>query len=389
MKTTIFNKELSFLFLLLININFFHVFASVKNDSLLNIVSDTFYYIVQKPPTGYDSYKATIPHGTVKIVSYYSSTVGKNRNTRIYLPPGYSADSAYPVLYLLHGIGGDINEWYYNGNPHYILDNLIAEGKAKPMIIVLPNGRAMVDDSPGSNIFAPDKIEGFARFEQELITDLIPFIDTNFATISTRESRAIAGLSMGGGQSLNFGLAHLDAFAWIGAFSPAPNTKMPEQLIPKPDSVKDKLSLLWISCGKSDNLLYVSERTHNYLDKNKISHVYYITEGGHDFAFWKMSLYHFAQLIFKTYRVIIPDEKTKIKLNNEKNYMIYNATHKTLKFNNSESKDIFIYDLSGRLVNKIMSYKGDNLKLDNNLKGFYILMVITGDISFTQKLFIQ
>ena len=152
---------------------------------------------IPSPPAGFDAYRSNIPHGTTEVVSYYSSTVGISRNTRIYLPPGYNQDSSYNVLYLLHGIGGDINEWYNFGAPHYILDNLFAENKIAPMIVVLPNGRAMVDDSPGSDIFAPDKVAGFANFEFELIKDLIPFIDTTYAVKSDREARAIAGLSMG------------------------------------------------------------------------------------------------------------------------------------------------------------------------------------------------
>jgi enterochelin esterase-like enzyme len=159
-------------------------------------------------------------------------------------PPGYTTDSTYNVLYLLHGIGGDINEWYNYGAPHNILDNLYAEGKIDPMVVVLPNGRAMVDDSPGSNIFAEDKIAGFANFEFELIKDLVPFIDTSYCAKSNREARAIAGLSMGGGQALNFGLAHLDTFAWVGAFSPAPNTKAAASLIPDLSEDTAKISAL-------------------------------------------------------------------------------------------------------------------------------------------------
>jgi enterochelin esterase-like enzyme len=255
--------------------------------------------LISPPPLGFDSYKSNIAHGETRVVSYYSSTAGIARETRIYLPPGYNKDSTYNVLYLLHGIGGDINEWYYNGVPHYILDNLYSEDKIAPMIVVLPNGRAMADDSPGSDIFAPDKIEGFANFEFELIKDLIPFIDNMYPVKPGREARAIAGLSMGGGQALNFGLAHLDTFAWVGAFSPAPNTKDTASLVPNLAEDTAKISAIWISCGSVERLQYISQNTHNFLVQHNIKHYYLIESGkGHDWSVWKSGLYHFTQRIF-------------------------------------------------------------------------------------------
>jgi enterochelin esterase-like enzyme len=162
---------------------------------------------------------------------------------------------------LLHGIGGDEKEWLKGGNPQLILDNLFAEKKIEPMIVVMPNGRAMKDDRATGNIMAPDKVEAFATFEKDLLTDLIPFIEKKYPVLTDREHRAIAGLSMGGGQSLNFGLGNLDRFAWVGGFSSAPNTKKPEELIPNPEDAKKKLKLLWISCGDNDRLIYV-QQTH-------------------------------------------------------------------------------------------------------------------------------
>src|SRR5690606_13756401 len=131
-------------------------------------------------------------------------------------PPGYTKGKRYPVLYLLHGIGGTEKEWLEHGQPQVILDNLYSKGKLEPMIVVMPNGRAMKDDSASGNIFAPDKVEAFANFENDLLNDLIPFIEKNFKVYKDKEHRAIAGLSMGGGQTLNFGLGNLDKFAWIG-----------------------------------------------------------------------------------------------------------------------------------------------------------------------------
>ena len=122
----------------------------------------------------------------------------------IYTPPGYSKSKKYPVLYLLHGIGGDEKEWLKGGQPQVILDNLYAENKIEPMIVVMPNGRAMKDDRAIGNIMAPDKVQAFATFEKDLLNDLIPFIEKKYPVIKDREHRAIAGLSMGGGQSLEF-----------------------------------------------------------------------------------------------------------------------------------------------------------------------------------------
>ena len=133
-------------------------------------------------------------------------------------------------MYLLHGIGGDEKEWLNGGQPQVILDNLYAGNNLEPMIVVMPNGRAMKDERATGNIFAPDEAEAVATSEKDLLHDLIPFIEKSFPVISDREHRAIAGLSMGGGQSLNFGLGNLDVFAWVGGFSSAPNTKAPEEL---------------------------------------------------------------------------------------------------------------------------------------------------------------
>ncbi len=255
--------------------------------------------IVNQAPKGFDSLQADIAHGNIDSVYYQSRTVGTKRKAMIYTPPGYSKDKKYPVLYLLHGIGGDEHEWLNGGHPEVVLDNLYAENKIEPMIVVMPNGRAMKDDRPIGNIFDSVKVQAFATFEKDLLSDLIPFIEKTFPVYADREHRAIAGLSMGGGQSLNFGLGNLDEFAWVGSFSAAPNTKPPKLLLPNPDEARKKLKLLWISCGDNDGLITFSLRTHNYLLANDVPHIFYIMPGVHDFNVWKTSLYIFAQLIFK------------------------------------------------------------------------------------------
>jgi enterochelin esterase-like enzyme len=250
-------------------------------------------------PGGFDSLQQNIPHGVIDTITYTSKTVGANRRAIIYTPPGFSKKKKYPVLYLLHGIGGDEKEWLNGGKPQVILDNLYAAGKIEPMIVVMPNGRAMKDDRAGGNIFDSAKVQAFATFEKDLLNDLIPFIEKKYPVLKDREHRAIAGLSMGGGQSLNFGLGNLDKFAWVGGFSSAPNTKRPEELVPDPEAAKSKLKLLWISCGDIDRLLPFSKRTHDYLYEKNIPHIYYIEPGDHNFKVWKNGLYMFSQFLFK------------------------------------------------------------------------------------------
>jgi enterochelin esterase-like enzyme len=268
----------------------------------LNLINSQFGFsqsTVTPALPGFDVVRTDIPHGKIDTISYNSATVGTTRKALIYTPPGYSADKKYPVLYLLHGIGGDELEWLNGGHPEVILDNLYAANKVEPMIIVMPNGRAMKDDRATGNIFDREKVEAFAKFEKDLLNDLIPFVEKNFPVIADRENRAIAGLSMGGGQSLNFGLGNLGKFAWVGGFSSAPNTRKLEELIPNPAKAKDQLRLLWLSCGDKDGLIRFSKQTHDYLKTNNIPHIYYIEHGYHDFKVWKNGLYMFSQLLFK------------------------------------------------------------------------------------------
>ncbi|WP_230986820.1 alpha/beta hydrolase [Cohnella fermenti] len=234
-------------------------------------------------------------------IEYESRTVGVRRRAMVYAPPGFSEDALhrYNALYLLHGIGGDEKEWHVHGRPHIILDNLYAEGKLASMIVVMPNGRAMPDDRSGGNPFDADKLQAFETFESDLLHDLIPHMEANYPVAAERERRALAGLSMGGGQALNIGLARLDMFAWIGAFSPAPNTKAPERLLPNPEEANAQLRLLWLSCGVLDDLKSVSDRTHAYLEEHRVEHLWYEEPGGHDWPVWKNDLYRFAPLLFK------------------------------------------------------------------------------------------
>lgn len=249
-------------------------------------------------PEGFDKETAGIERGTIEEVEYKSSTVGTTRKVTVYLPPKYDKSKKYPVLYLLHGIGGDHKEWM-QGVPNIIMDNLYAQGKAKPMIIVMPNGRALPNDKPEGNVYAPEMVKGFEIFERDLIDDLIPFIQGKYSTYTDQPNRAVAGLSMGGGQSLNFGLGNLDKFAYVGGFSSAPNTKQPEQLIPDVEATKKANKLLWMVCGNKDGLMFNSTRLKAFCDKNKVPcTLIEYPDGQHDFVVWKYGLYNFAQLIF-------------------------------------------------------------------------------------------
>jgi enterochelin esterase-like enzyme len=278
----------------------------MKQITLLALIFMLFEYIAFSqqsiPPVleGYDIVQQDIAHGKIDTVTYVSKTVGTSRRVLIYTPPGYSKEKKYPVLYLLHGIGGDEKEWLKGGQPQVIFDNLHADGKMEPMIVVMPNGRAMKDDRAVGNIFDKDKVEAFATFEKDLLNDLIPYIEKKVPVINDRQHRAMAGLSRGGEQSLNFGLGNLDRFAWVGGFSSAPNTKAPQELIPDPATAKQQLKLLWISCGDKDGLITFSQRTHDYLTTNQIPHIYHIIpDGVHDFKVWKESLYLYSQLLFR------------------------------------------------------------------------------------------
>ncbi len=241
--------------------------------------------------------RAEIPHGKLEMVEYDSKSVGTRRKMQVYTPPGYTPDKKYPVLYLLHGIGGDETEWQRFAKPNLLLDNLLAEGKAVPMILVMPNGRAQKNDRAEGNVYAA--APAFAAFEQDLLNDVIPTIQMRYSVLADSGHRGLAGLSMGGGQSLNFGLAHLDMFAWVGGFSSAPNTKPPDQLVADPAAARGKLKLLWLSVGNKDGLIGISQGVHAYLKKESIPHVWNVDGHAHDPTEWRNNLYYFMQKVFR------------------------------------------------------------------------------------------
>jgi len=249
------------------------------------------------PPPGFADERPGIAHGRVEAFGYDSPVTGTRRKATVYLPPGYSSERRYPVLYLLHGLAGTEDEWRGYVHATAILDNLNAGGAVVPAIVVMPNGRALANDRPPpeERKFSPEHVAGFARFERELLDTLIPAIDKRYATVPDARHRALAGLSMGGGQSLNFGLSHQDTFGWVGAFSAAPNTEAAARLLPG----RPSLALLYLSCGKQDDLFGVSQGFHRYLKQQGIGHMWNVDEFGHDRESWMENLYHFSQLLFR------------------------------------------------------------------------------------------
>lgn len=364
-----------------------HLFSAASEDSTFS-----------PPPEGFDIYSKDVPPGEVNTVTYYSSTVGVDRQALVYTPPGYSEEVQYNVLYLLHGIGGDEYEWYRNGKPRVILDNLYAQQKLEPMIVVFPNGRAMVNDDATGDIYAADKVAAFETFEFDLLNDLIPFIDTTYSVLTARENRALAGLSMGGGQSLNFGLAHLDTFAWVGAFSAAPNTKAPAQLVPDPAATAASLSQLWISCGTDDGLLYISQQTHDYLEQNEVPHIYNLVQGaGHDWTVWKYGLYHFPQLIFKQADSAVEAKPPIATFNLAENYPnpFNPVTYIRYELPANSYVTLTIYDTLGReisiLVNETQSAGLNTIAWNAGSlqSGVYIAKLTAGQFEKSIKLILQ
>lgn len=249
------------------------------------------------PPAGYDAVREGIPHGEVALVEYDSKSLGTRRTMRVYTPPGYSTARRYPVLYMLHGLGNTHSEWTQRAKAPQIVDNLLAEGKVEPMIIVFPSGDATATVSnPGGGGRAQ---EGYgAPFEQDLLGDVIPFVESHYSVLTDREHRALGGMSMGSGQTLNIGLTHLDRFAWITVVAPAPNTRPAAELVPDRAAL-GSLKLLWLGVGNHDALIRVAQGVHARLVETGVPHVWRVDESGHDTAAMSSNFYHFVQRLFK------------------------------------------------------------------------------------------
>ena len=232
-----------------------------------------------------------VPHGTVRLHEYQSKSLGKLRRLRAYTPPGYDDSRAkYPVLYLLHGSGDNQATWTEFGHAQFIMDNLLAQKKIKPMIVVMPDGHAVEAQQGAANLEA---------FERDLLEDAMPFVEKSYRTKADREHRAIIGLSMGGGQSLTIGLNHLELFDWVGGMSSALSTNAALAAVVKdPKASTKKLKLLWFACGKSDRLLSNSQQFDAALTDLGIKHEFVQTEGSHEWPVWQGNLAQFAPLLF-------------------------------------------------------------------------------------------
>ncbi|MBN2320362.1 MAG: esterase family protein [Acidobacteria bacterium] len=270
---------------------------------LAPVTADTALALPSHAPEDFIQVRPDIPKGKVETITYNSRSIGVDRKAVVYLPPNYDPNKKYPVMYLMHGIGGNETHWTTLCAANKVLDNLIADNKAVPMIIVMPNGRATAE--PPSQNFMSD-FNYYADFEPDLLQDLMPYIESHYSVATDRDYRAITGLSMGGGQGLNFGINNIDTFAWVGGFSSAPNLQQPNALIPKIQQAKDKLSLLWIGCGDKDNLITGSWNLHQGLLDAGIDHVWYVDTGGHEVPVWNNNLYLFAQMLFKPAGSVTP-----------------------------------------------------------------------------------
>jgi enterochelin esterase-like enzyme len=319
-------------------------YAWVQTDSKL-----------EPAPSGFASRRDSIEHGKVETVEYDSKSVGDTRKMTVYLPPGYSDGTKYPILYLLHGAGDNEGGWTRSGAADVILDNLFADKKIVPMIVVMPNGspqgprpgtvlagtimkRADADKNgivsreeflaaaealykeldtgkldekqlaTGLNRLMPassapgGRQRGFgdfvSGFQNDLLKDVIPYVESHYPVQADREHRAIAGLSMGGGQALTIGLRHLDLFAYVGGFSSAlfGNTSA---LVSDPAAASKQLRLLWLSCGDQDRLMDASKAFHTSLEQKNVSHLWHVDSGAHTWPVWKNDLYLLAQRLFR------------------------------------------------------------------------------------------
>jgi enterochelin esterase-like enzyme len=311
-------------------------------------------------PKGFDAKRDGIERGKVETVEYDSRSAATRRKMTVYLPPGYSKETKYPVLYLLHGAGDDETGWTQKGSAGVILDNLHADKKVVPMIVVMPNGfvrqgpgtalagaimkradkdkdgkltldeflaaatqifkdadkdgKGTVDErqlaeainrlapapspGPGGRGLAGRGPGGGDGFQDDLLKDVIPYVESHYSVQAGPERRAIAGLSMGGGQALNIGLRHLDTFAWVGGFSSALFGGS-NALVAGPAEAGKKLRLLWVSCGDADTLLNASKSFHTALEEKKVPHVWHVDSGAHTWPVWKNDLYLLSQMLFR------------------------------------------------------------------------------------------
>ncbi|MDE3181760.1 MAG: esterase [Acidobacteriota bacterium] len=246
------------------------------------------------------------PHGVVHHIFYHSGVVGDNRDFYVYTPPGYNprGRQKYPVLYLLHGYSDDASAWTAVGRANFILDNLIAQGKAKPMIVVMPlgYGAPAILSRKGPGFRSPNLVQqNLDKFSQSLLTEVIPQVEKDYRVKTDRKDRAITGLSMGGGESLYVGLNNIDRFAWVGAFSAGLGESDYAKEFPGFDAnAASRLRLLWIACGTDDHVVGpFNGKFRAWLASKNIQYTNIQTPGMHTWMVWRDNLVHFVPLLFR------------------------------------------------------------------------------------------
>jgi len=285
----------------------------------ISTLSNIFIVTKTKDDKGHLYSVNDVPHGTLSRVWYDSPTLGQQRRMTVYLPPSYDGKKRFPVMYLLHGHGGDETAWGDLGRASQIMDNLIAEGKCVPMIVVMPNGNPTCNAAPGwwhEGMYTPDgnafNQRGAKATMEESFMDIVNYVDSHYQTIANRSGRAVTGLSMGGGHTFGISRLYPETFDYYGLQSAA--CRMPREIMPKtPDSklnddfdgqmarlFASKPKLFWIAIGQEDFLMQMNTELRQYLDTHNYPYEYYENDGGHIWRNWRIYLTLFAQKIFKS-----------------------------------------------------------------------------------------
>ncbi len=252
--------------------------------SILHIPGDHFYDFKD------------VPHGTVHLHGYHSAPIDRFREMHVYTPPGYeTGDRRYPLLVLQHGHSDSFATWTRYGKAHWILDNLIAAGKAVPMIVLMLDGHPIPESFGGAR-----SQENTDELRRDLMGAALPMVEKLYRVKPGRENRAIAGLSMGGKHALTIGMNELETFAWVGAFSAGvPEREAVGAVLDDPEKTNRQLKLFWIACGKDDFLLDENKQMIAVLKETGIKHEWLLTEGGHSWPVWRGYLAEFAPLLFQ------------------------------------------------------------------------------------------
>jgi enterochelin esterase family protein len=295
----------------------FHYYSFVLDGAVLTDASGEGFFGmgrmlngVEVPSAGEDfSDTKDVPHGEVRIRPYMTRSTGEQRKVVVYTPPDYDANPAarYPVLYLQHGQGEDRRAWCRQGRVNFILDNLIAEGKAKPMIVVMEDGGIAAgraegaDNSTATGPAAADRLGVARAFERVVVDELIPMVDTSYRTVPDREHRAIAGTGLGGWQALHIGLSHLDLFAHVGGFSPGLPTDFVDRVAKDATGINGRVKLLFLSSGAAEREGNPEiMKLHETWDRARVRHLYYESPGTrHEWLTWRRSLRQFAPQLFQ------------------------------------------------------------------------------------------